>query len=65
MSRVLMRLKSYLWHLDRMVGGSFCGSVVARMKMACSGGYYKVFSSALKLAAEVDSECTSSMMMTR
>ena len=36
-----------------------------KMKMACSGGSSSVLSSALKDAAEVDSECTSSMMMTR
>ena len=33
---------------DRMVIGSFCGSVVASMNLTCGGGSSSVFSSALK-----------------
>ena len=33
MSGTLMRLKSKVWHRERMVGRILCFSVVARMKM--------------------------------
>ena len=36
-------------HLDRIVIGSFCGSVVAKRNLTCGGGSSKVFSKALKL----------------
>src|SRR4030065_2985840 len=54
------RLKSNLWHLESMVAGILCTSVVANMKAACGGGSSSVFKSALKAA--VESMCTSSMM---
>ena len=53
-------LKSYRWHLLRMVTGILWASVVARIKMTYSGGSSSVFKSALK--APIDSICTSSMM---
>ena len=62
MSLTAIRPKSNRWHRLRIVSGSFCGSVVARMKTMCAGGSSSVFSSALN--AEVDSICTSSMMYT-
>ena len=55
-----IRLKSNLWHLESMVAGILCTSVVANMKAACGGGSSSVFKSALKAA--VESMCTSSMM---
>ena len=55
-----MRRKSKRWQRLRIVAGSFCGSVVARMKTTYAGGSSSVFSKALN--AEVDSMCTSSMM---
>ena len=62
MSSGLMRVKSYRWHLDRMVAGTFWISVVARIKMTWAGGSSNVFNRALKAA--VESMCTSSMMYT-
>ena len=47
-----IRRKSNLWHRERMVAGSFCGSVVARIKIACGGGSSRVLSKALKAAFE-------------
>ncbi|EXI77136.1 MAG: hypothetical protein AW12_03141 [Candidatus Accumulibacter sp. BA-94] len=44
---------------DSTVTGIFCGSVVARMNLTCSGGSSSVFNMALN--AEVESMCTSSM----
>ena len=61
-SLAVIREKSYRWQRDRMVAGTFCTSVVARMKMTCSGGSSIVLSRALK--AEVESMWTSSMMYT-
>ena len=60
MSDTAIRPKSNRWHRLRMVSGSFCGSVVARINTMCAGGSSSVFSSALN--AEVESICTSSMM---
>ena len=60
MASTEMRWKSKRWQRDRMVAGSFCGSVVARMNTAWAGGSSSVLSSALN--APVDSMCTSSMM---
>ena len=48
MSSLEIFLKSNLWHLDRIVAGNFCGSVVAKMNLTCSGGSSKVFNKALK-----------------
>ena len=62
MSVVVIRWKSYTWHLDRIVGNILCFSVVARMKIAWCGGSSSVFKKALKAAA--DSMCTSSMINT-
>ena len=59
-SAVEMRRKSKRWQREMMVAGSFCSSVVARIKTTCSGGSSRVFSRALK--AEAESICTSSMM---
>ena len=46
-----------------MVGNTFSGSVVAKMKMRCSGGSSTIFSSALKPA--LVTMWASSMMSTR
>ena len=54
------RRKLCRWQRDRIVAGTFCSSVVARMNIRCSGGSSKIFSRALKAA--VESMCTSSMM---
>ncbi len=54
--------KSKRWQRERMVAGSFCGSVVARMNTMYSGGSSSVLSRALKAA--LDSMWTSSMMYT-
>ena len=48
------------WHLDFIVAGTFCSSVVAKMNTTYSGGSSIVFKSALK--AEVESMWTSSIM---
>ena len=32
-SSIVIRLKSYLWHLERMVTGILCTSVVAKIKI--------------------------------
>ena len=55
-----MRWKSNRWQREWMVSGTFCGSVVARMKTTWAGGSSSVFSSALN--AGTDSMWTSSMM---
>src|SRR5262245_62497054 len=55
-----MVLKMNCWHLERIVAGTLCRSVVAMMNMTCGGGSSRIFSNALK--ADVDSMCTSSMM---
>ena len=51
------------WQRDKIVAGTLLSSVVARMKMRCSGGSSMIFKSALNAA--MDSMCTSSMMYTR
>ena len=48
------------WHLERIVTGTLCGSVVAMMNITCSGGSSRVFRSALN--APCDNMCTSSMI---
>ena len=53
-----MSLKSKRIQRERMVAGSLCGSVVARIKTACFGGSSSVFKRALN--AESESICTSS-----
>ena len=63
MSAGWMRLKANRWHRERMVAGTLCSSVVARMKIRWAGGSSRIFSRALKAA--VDSMWTSSMMYTR
>ena len=63
MSATAIRPKSNRWHRLRIVSGSFCGSVVARINTIWAGGSSSVFSSALN--ADVDSICTSSMIYTR
>ena len=55
-------LKSNLWHLDKIVAGNFCGSVVANINFTCSGGSSNVFNKALN--APVDNICTSSIIYT-
>jgi hypothetical protein len=52
--------RSKRWHRDRIVGRTFCTSVVANTNLTCAGGSSRVFRSALK--ADADSMCTSSMM---
>ena len=54
--------KSKRMHLDSMVAGSLCTSVVHSTNMTCSGGSSSVFNRALN--ADTDSICTSSMMYT-
>ena len=63
MSRGKIRLKVNRWQRERIVGSTFCNSVVARMNNRCSGGSSMIFSSALN--ASLESMCTSSMMYTR
>ena len=63
MSWGMMRLKENRWHRERMVAGTLCSSVVARMNIRCSGGSSRIFKRALK--AGVESMCTSSMIYTR
>ena len=58
-----MRLKLNRWQRDRMVGSTFCISVVARMNSRWAGGSSMIFSSALKASRE--SMWTSSMIYTR
>ena len=57
------RRKSKRWHRDRIVAGTFCGSVVARMNRTWAGGSSRVLSSALNAGSV--SMCTSSMMTMR
>ena len=58
MSSGVMRLKEKRWQRERIVAGTLCSSVVARMNIKCSGGSSRIFSSALN--AEVESMWTSS-----
>ena len=44
----VIRLKSYVWHLDRMVGSILCFSVVARMNIACAGGSSNVLKESIE-----------------
>ena len=53
-------LKSNLWHLDKIVAGNFCGSVVAKINFTCSGGSSNVFNNALN--APCDNMWTSSII---
>ena len=55
-------LKSNLWHLESIVAGNFCGSVVAKINLTCSGGSSNVFNRALN--APVDNMWTSSIIYT-
>ena len=57
------RAKSKRCVRERMVSGSFCGSVVAKTNTRCGGGSSSVLSSAAKASSE--SWWTSSMMTTR
>ena len=57
------RAKSKRWQRERMVSGSFCGSVVAKMNTRWGGGSSRVLSSAAN--ASFESWWTSSMMTTR
>ena len=61
--RMATRAKSKRCVRERMVSGSFCGSVVAKMNTRCAGGSSSVFRSAANASPE--SWCTSSMMTTR
>ena len=45
-------LKSNLWHLERIVAGNFCGSVVASINLTCFGGSSSVLSRALNAPGE-------------
>jgi len=53
-------LKSYLWHLDIIVSGTLCVSVVAKINFTNSGGSSNIFKSALN--AHLESICTSSII---
>jgi hypothetical protein len=55
-----MRRKLWRWQRERMVSGSLCASVVAKMNFTCPGGSSSVLRSALNAAPE--SMWTSSMM---
>ena len=44
--------KSNLWTRDFTVSGNLSGSVVAKIKIKCSGGSSKIFKSALKAELE-------------
>ena len=48
MSSLAIFLKSKRWHLDKIVAGNFCGSVVAKINFTCAGGSSNVLSNALK-----------------
>ena len=52
--------KSKRWQRERIVAGTFCGSVVAKTNFTCGGGSSSVLSSALN--ASVVSMWTSSTM---
>ena len=55
-----IRRKSYRWHRESTVTGTLASSVVAMMKITCSGGSSSVLSRALKALRE--SMWTSSMI---
>ena len=57
---IVSRRNAKRWQRERIVAGTLCSSVVARMNSRCSGGSSMIFSSALNAA--VDSMWTSSMM---
>ena len=57
------RLNANLWQRERIVAGTFCSSVVARMNSRWAGGYSMILSRALNAA--VESMWTSSMIYTR
>ena len=61
-SSSLRRRKRKCWVRERIVAGMRSGSVVAKMKITCSGGSSSVLSRALK--ALFDIMCASSRMMT-
>jgi len=52
--------KSKRWQRERIVAGSFCGTVVARMNLTCGGGSSSVFRNASTACFE--RPCASSMM---
>ena len=54
-------MKVKRWHRERMVAGTLCSSVVARMNIRCSGGSSMVFSRALK--AWVDSMWLAALLL--
>ena len=56
-------MKLCRWQRERMVAGTLCSSVVARINIRCAGGSSRIFSRALNAALE--SMCTSSTMYTR
>src|SRR5699024_9956249 len=55
-------LKSNRGHLEIIVSGILCGSVVAKINTTCSGGSSNVFNSALNAFTEI--MCTSSIIYT-
>ena len=61
-SLLFILLKSNLWHLERIVIGSFWGSVVAKINITLLGGSSNVFKNAL--TAPADNICTSSIIYT-
>lgn len=52
-SVIEIRLKSQIWHRERIVGIILCFSVVANMKMACAGALPVFFRNALKAPCSV------------
>ena len=62
MSFTVTLLKSNLWHLDKIVAGILCGSVVANIKITYEGGSSNVFNRALN--APCDNIWTSSIIYT-
>ena len=60
MSAAGIGFRSKRWHRERIVGKTFCTSVVAKTNFTCGGGSSSVFNSALNAPGE--SICTSSMM---
>ena len=46
-------LRSYRWHRDMTVTGTFLISVVAKMNLTWFGGSSRVFNNALKAATDI------------
>ena len=57
---LLILWNSKHWHLEIIVVGTLCKSVVAKINITCSGGSSSVFNKALN--APIDNICTSSII---